>query len=643
MSENSKELALLAAAARRTTRRLVFGRLLKRTARWLPVPLSGALAMLTWIKLAQPTQHALGWTYAVTALCAFAPLLVLARELFGAKPKLWGAQVLDRHHDLAGRVSNALAFAEEREPGPLMQAAIADAAARAHQLRPREAAPLRVPPELLVSVGLIGVLVLVARLELRSERFVPEPVVSIVPLVLSDDDVALLKQSAELLAKQSDEPEVQAATRRFNQLIEDIANRRLDRQEVFRRLEQIEQSLLAQSEAEREGLDEGMKGLAAELAKHALTKPAAEALEQKKLEDAEAALKALAERLRERPGSVNKAELERLRTALKNAAKLSTERSARIEEQRQKVAEERRRLLDKKKQQQDKPLSKQDQQELEQKERQLKRLDRQKQSAQSGAQQFSELDRQLAKAAEDLMKEMGDAAKDLEQSAQELNRMKQKQLSDSEKEALKQQLEELRQMLRQNQGGSDERQKMLDRFAKRARGQQGQQGEGQPGQGQKGQGQKGQGGPDGQEGQGQPGAGQGTPRLTLGPGNGPSIPMPGQGQPGAGTPGQSGSQSAGAQGGQEAGSNTDPNLKGAASQAEGKAHDVAAAGIDSGQGEAASEVVFGAAERGFAGSGYKKVYTDYKTVAEEVMQSDEIPPGYRFYVRRYFQLIRPRE
>jgi hypothetical protein len=117
----------------------------------------------------------------------------------------------------------------------------------------------------------------------------------------------------------------------------------------------------------------------------------------------------------------------------------------------------------------------------------------------------------------------------------------------------------------------------------------------------------------------------------------------GQGQPGAGNQGQSGSQPGGSPGGTEAGNSTDPNLKGAASQADGKVHDVAAAGIDSGQGEAASEVVFGAAERGFSGGGYKKVYTDYKTVAEEVMQSDEIPPGYRFYVRRYFQLIRPRE
>ena len=51
----------------------------------------------------------------------------------------------------------------------------------------------------------------------------------------------------------------------------------------------------------------------------------------------------------------------------------------------------------------------------------------------------------------------------------------------------------------------------------------------------------------------------------------------------------------------------------------------------------------GAAERGFASKGYNKVYREYHTVAEEALEKDEIPGGYRFYVRRYFQLIRPRD
>jgi hypothetical protein len=54
-------------------------------------------------------------------------------------------------------------------------------------------------------------------------------------------------------------------------------------------------------------------------------------------------------------------------------------------------------------------------------------------------------------------------------------------------------------------------------------------------------------------------------------------------------------------------------------------------------------VILAAAEKGFKGSGYKKVFTQYHTVAEDQINKEKIPDGYRFYVNRYFQLIRPRE
>jgi hypothetical protein len=54
-------------------------------------------------------------------------------------------------------------------------------------------------------------------------------------------------------------------------------------------------------------------------------------------------------------------------------------------------------------------------------------------------------------------------------------------------------------------------------------------------------------------------------------------------------------------------------------------------------------VIRGAAEKGFASRGYENVYREYHTVAEETLNKDDIPGGYRFYVRRYFQLIRPRD
>ena len=66
-------------------------------------------------------------------------------------------------------------------------------------------------------------------------------------------------------------------------------------------------------------------------------------------------------------------------------------------------------------------------------------------------------------------------------------------------------------------------------------------------------------------------------------------------------------------------------------------------GADSAKGASRSQVIFGAAERGFTSRPYQRVYTEYHQVAEESLSKDDVPGGYRFYVKRYFQLIRPRE
>ena len=71
--------------------------------------------------------------------------------------------------------------------------------------------------------------------------------------------------------------------------------------------------------------------------------------------------------------------------------------------------------------------------------------------------------------------------------------------------------------------------------------------------------------------------------------------------------------------------------------------DVQAQGLDSQQGPSNSQVILSAAERGFKGGAYKRVFTKYQTVAEQQINKDTVPDGYRFYVHRYFQLIRPRE
>ncbi|RYZ02124.1 MAG: hypothetical protein EOO73_32910 [Myxococcales bacterium] len=619
----ANQIGRLERAARSTGRRLALSRAVAAAAAWLPLPIAYTALVLGAAKLVPlDAAQARPWLWG-----ALVPALVVVsaalRAALRRRSPYEGALALDRHHGLDDRIANALAFSRvpESERSPLMQAAIADAAERAPKLEPRRAARIRLPVELAYSAGLFAALLGLAALEVRQLRVVPPNVVRTQAALLSADDVELFREIGQELAKASDDPQVSAAARRFNQLVEDIAAHRMDRREVFERLGSLERELAESSQLDKEALDDGLKELARELEKSGLTKPAAQALSEKRLADAEQALRELAERLKKKQNVPTKAELDKLRSALQKASSASSEHQTAIEQRRKELEEEQQSLLKKKQQEGDK--SAKTDQKLAENKRKLERLGRDKQRAERSQQKLSELDKQLQDAARQLMQDMQGAGKSLESAAEDVNRMGKQQLNDEQKKEMLKRLQELREVLRQQGKGGKEQMDRMQRFGERARG-----GGKQPGQ------------------NGKPGGGKqpGQLRLSRGAGDGPSIdvPMPGEGQgngPGKDTeaPGQ------GDGAGRGYGSGHNENLAGDPTKLEGKTQDVTAAGVDSGQGAASAEVIYGAAERGFVGRGYQKVFTDYETVAEQVMTQDEIPPGYRFYVRRYFQLIRPRD
>jgi predicted transcriptional regulator len=55
------------------------------------------------------------------------------------------------------------------------------------------------------------------------------------------------------------------------------------------------------------------------------------------------------------------------------------------------------------------------------------------------------------------------------------------------------------------------------------------------------------------------------------------------------------------------------------------------------------DVIKGAAEKGFIGKDYKNVYEEYSSIIEEIMEEENVPSLYRYYVNKYFELIAPRE
>jgi hypothetical protein len=136
-------------------------------------------------------------------------------------------------------------------------------------------------------------------LEIRTLRVAPTTT-TIDALEMSPDDLELLRETAKALERESQSPEMKAAVDRFNQLIEDLANRRLDRAEAFRKMDALERELLKGQEADAKALREALSETAQNLKRSELAKPIGDALAKNELEEAKKELQELAKRLRDK-------------------------------------------------------------------------------------------------------------------------------------------------------------------------------------------------------------------------------------------------------------------------------------------------------------------------------------------------------
>jgi chemotaxis protein histidine kinase CheA len=452
-------------------------------------------------------------------LCAAQVVIVAAIGYTRRLPRRAGAVALDRFHGLADRLSSALSFSElpGTERTPFMLAAIDDAVAHANKVDPRRAIPFAVPAEWPFHVAMVVIIAVISLFEIRKHQ----PIFTAKTIDAVDvtaDDLDAMREFLREIDQRMQTDEAKAATQEFNQLIEDLANKRLDRTEAFRRMQQLEDKLMQGREADAKALEEALKKMGEELKKSELTKPAGEALENKNLSEAEKAMHDLAKKLREGGKGVDKAQLEKMREALKKAGEDQAKRAEALNQKRDELKQD---LLKQKQKQGDAGANEQEKSLLQKKERELERLDRESEQQQKTQRELDRLDRELQKAAEDLMKDMNMSAQDLDNAAQDINRMAKQEMTQEEKEQLRQKLQELREMMRQQSQGGQGQMSRLRMFQQKAQGKggQGQQGKGQGQGGQEGQGQEGQ----GQEGQGQ-GQGQGQGGQQAG------GTQPGQGQ-----------------------------------------------------------------------------------------------------------------
>jgi hypothetical protein len=614
---------------------------------------------------------------------ALVPLVGAAVSAARRVPALQAARLLDRTHALHDRVASAVSFAALPADAqtPFMAAAIADAEAHAGSLMAARALPLRAPRHTVAVAGLGLAIVGLAMLELpetvERPRTMPRAA-TMPPLRLHADDLdAFREEVRQALEDPSLERDVRDAATRFEALVGDLGAERLARTDALRRLQQVQEALDDARRADAETMRESLAQLAAELARSPQTEPAARALRDADAQRAASEMQRLSEALRQSAPAAR--ELERLREALARAA-ASRPPSPSTESLTQR-REEMERLLRRQREQEARGEAQPESERrlLQRRRRELERLEREQTAAQERQRQLERLQRELERASQQLgQRDREQTADSLERSAEELNRMARSQQSEAQRRALAERLSELRELMRR------QREQQAQNDAQRQQGQQGQQGQ-QAQQGQQGQqGQQAQQGQQGQQGQiarlgqagqqsqeGQQGQ-QGGSRMDrfVAQARGAAAGRPGNpGQPGQsgnpGTPGgrllvpgQTGSAvlqmpgiapgqtpGSGPGGGQGPGAGTDhdPRTLAEATRLDATRQSTRVQGEQAERGPTRSEVILGAAERGFAARDYRRVYADYASHATEVLEQDQIPGGYRFYVRRYFQLIRPRE
>jgi hypothetical protein len=548
-------------------------------------------------------------------------------------PEYSGARSLDRFYGLHDGLANALAFAARPlcERTPFMAAAIEDAIRSVPDLRPRAAIPILVPRSLLATAVFGAVLAAVMLLEVR--RHVPVAhATTLAPMDVSPDDIDDVRDFLAQLASRSSSDETKSAIEELNRLLSDIASRRVDRTEAFRRIEALEMKLAEAPPIRREALARDLSSMGEALSDAALSRSIGKALRDDDLGKARDALRELAKKVRGATAPADKAKLDELRDALKKASDLATQSRSALERHRQQLADE----IDRLKARAGDGGADEDPSRLQKDRQELERLDRDLGNQSREDSQLERLDRELQQAAQDLAKDLGMSSRDLDESAADLNRLNEQQLSQQEKEELRQRLTELRELLRQQAAGGKGQLNRLKRFGRVARGQSGSEGAGSSGGSG---GQPGDGQPSGSEGKESKGAAKGEQEgetWILGA-NGQKILMLTEGRSSAaGGAGQGAAQRGWGEG-------HDPHVQGAPTNAKMSTEDTQVPGTETGQGGSRSQVILGASARGFSSRSYRDVFTEYHQVAEESLAHDEIPGGYRFYVKRYFQLIRPRE
>lgn len=553
----------------------------------------------------------------VLAVALFFPLAALAAAFLRPVHHAMVAQIVDRRLGLKDLIGSAHDFSsrEQNELSPFAEYTLQRAAERAVEVQPKEALPLRFPRSLgIFALQLLAVLALTLLPQFPEPapaRAAPPPP-DVQGMAVDFDELDGLNQvlqdvHQEALDEEIDE--VAEAAEEFNKLLQDLADQRLPYREALDRIAALEQKLAREPWEPDPEAERFLKQVGRDLAKAKVTEKTGEALETQKLREARDEARKAADQVKREPP--DRRQLEQLKRALKKAA----ERQPPDFEQRLEQLEQERRRL---KQKQQKRASQNNKRRLKRNKRELERLRRNLDRQRQKQRQLERLSRNLQQMSESLNLQ-GQDQQQLEQMLQQLgediNRMAREQTTDEQMRQMRQRLEELRRLLQQLRRGGKGFKMRLAKFNKGAKCGCKSGGSGKGGQGGK------------------------TVSLTPGGRGGKGL-MPLKIKGAGGSKGQ-GQESPGGGKGQGVGDSHDPNTLGEETKIKAQHTDIQVS-PQQGEGPVKSEVIETAADQGFASPSYGEVHETYERHAESLMEKQEIPPGYRRYIRHYFERIRPR-
>lgn len=562
------------------------------------------------------------------------------------------AQRLDRTHGLHDRLSTALSLSERGPDGEFERAQIADAAKYVAQVRPTDASPLTRPTDLVALVLLVlGLLALVALRTPQPTGAFPTPpeirhdrVLSVAAVELERDMLASIRRDLEGI----DDPETLAVLDEIDVLLNAIDAQEISEREFLERLDELQEKLEeAQEKADEterfaQKLKEAAEAMEKELKRELQQEPEARALvdamKNKDLEAAADAMQKIAEKMADK--EISDKQLERLAKVMEKLAKnldLSNPALQKLMEQNKdlidKLSKKFDSLSDEEKQRLNRAKEELGKQEAEQKaeeeresQRQLKELRRVSEVANAEAERVLKNKNDRIKGNKEATEEMEhefreQAGRHAEQAAEQMEEGGEEQRKQQARQRAQQQLDEMRETMQRGAAAKQRAQRL---------GGDGAQGEDQKGEQMKDFLDRARGNMKLKVEQAAPAGGEGKDQN----GNGKAGDL------------QSADHVASKE---EAQGSSDVAGQGEGSRQLGEESEIDSRRVDTkvdveaGEGPSRAEIIKSASEEGFATTDYKDVYVDYSSVVEEVMEKEKIPAGYRYYVKRYFQLIKPQE